>query len=390
MQALTICFFSAQYLPGVGGVERYTWNLARRTAAAGHHAVVVTSALPHTPALPPHETDMDGIEIFRLPVWPLMRGRFPVLKPGRRFAVLTRRLWRLPVDFCVIQTRMYTESVWAARAARRRGIPAIVIDHSTGYMPMGGGLPGLCGRLYEQAACAAIRRAGPRFYGVSGAVCAWLARGFGIRAAGTLPNAVAPEELAALAAQETASWRAALGAAENCRLVAYVGRLIPEKGAAALAEAVRDMPDVALAVAGDGPLLEQLRSSSPPNVVCLGSVSHAGVIRLLQQADVCCLPTCYAEGFPTTLLEAAACRCPIVCTRTAGTDELLPGPEYGVLLDGAGPQEIRAGLQAMLADEGRRRRCAENTYRNLLAHFTWDSVFDQLMEVARTAPEERP
>ena len=49
---MTICYFSAQYLPTVGGVERYTWNLARRTVAAGHRAIVVTSALPN---LPEHE-----------------------------------------------------------------------------------------------------------------------------------------------------------------------------------------------------------------------------------------------------------------------------------------------------------------------------------------------
>ncbi len=32
---MTFCFFTAQYLPTPGGVERYTWNLARRCVAAG-------------------------------------------------------------------------------------------------------------------------------------------------------------------------------------------------------------------------------------------------------------------------------------------------------------------------------------------------------------------
>ena len=41
---MTICYFSAQYLPTVGGVERYTWNLARRTAATGHRAIVASVA----------------------------------------------------------------------------------------------------------------------------------------------------------------------------------------------------------------------------------------------------------------------------------------------------------------------------------------------------------
>lgn len=78
---MTICFFSAQYLPTPGGVERYTWNMARRAVRAGHRAVVVTSALP---GLPERETDADGIEIIRLPVWPVMNGRFPVLKFAQR------------------------------------------------------------------------------------------------------------------------------------------------------------------------------------------------------------------------------------------------------------------------------------------------------------------
>ena len=98
---MTICFFSAQYLPTVGGVERYTYNLARRVVKAGHKALVVTSALP---GLPDHETDAEGIEILRLPVWPLMNGRFPVLRPGRDFSRLEKLLWGRKIDFCLINT----------------------------------------------------------------------------------------------------------------------------------------------------------------------------------------------------------------------------------------------------------------------------------------------
>ncbi|MFR7452146.1 MAG: glycosyltransferase family 4 protein [Gemmiger sp.] len=228
---MTICFFSAQYLPTPGGVERYTWNLARRCVQEGGRAIVVTSALP---GLPDRERDPDGIEIYRLPVFPVMKGRFPVLRPGPALRRLTRQLWQEPIDFCVIQTRMYTESLWAARAARRRGLPALVIDHSTGYMPMGGGLPGLAGRLYEQLACRVVCSAGYPFYGVSRAVCRWLEQ-FGIRAAGCLPNAVDPDALAAEQARDPIDWRKTLGLPAETFLVAFAGRLIPEKGAGELA-----------------------------------------------------------------------------------------------------------------------------------------------------------
>lgn len=373
---MTICYFSAQYLPTVGGVERYTWNLARCTVAAGHRAIVVTSALPN---LPEHEIDGDGIEIYRLPVWPVMNGRFPVIKPGARFHTLTAQIWAQKLDFCVVQTRMYTQSVWAARAAKRRGIPILVIDHSTGYMPMGSGLLGACGRLYEQIACRLVRSTGAPFYGVSAAACRWL-HTFGITAAGTMPNAIDPAALEQEAAHAP-DWRAKLNLGDR-KIVLFVGRLIPEKGAGLLAQAVAQLPGVVLVAAGSGPQQQELADLG---AVTPGALPHDAVVQLLRQADVYCLPTRYAEGFPTTLLEAAACRCPIVCTRTAGTEELLPDDTHGIVLPGQ-PQDatvetIRAGLQTLLDDPARAHTCAEAAYRNVYAHFTWDAVFDKMMGI---------
>ncbi len=377
---MTFCFFTAQYLPTPGGVERYTWNLARRCVAAGHRALIVTSALP---GLPARERDAHGLEIFRLPAFPVMGGRFPVLRPLPPAA----DLWAQGIDFAVIQTRMYTQSIWAARQCKRRGIPALVIDHSTGYM-MHGGLSGLAGRWYEHFACGLIRRCGFPFYGVSRDVCRWL-QTFGITAAGTLPNAVDPEELAALAqAEPRTDWRQQLQVPEGGHLVAFVGRLIPEKGAMQLAEAVQQLPGCVLAVAGTGPQEEALRALGGP-VRVLGALPHDQIVQLLSQADCYCLPTQYAEGFPTTLLEAAACRCPILCTHTAGTGELLPDEDYTLYLEDTRPETLAAALQALLRDPKAARRRAERAFENLSAHFTWQAVFATMMKMAQNALQAR-
>ncbi|MDD6320321.1 MAG: glycosyltransferase family 4 protein [Oscillospiraceae bacterium] len=377
---MNICYFSAQYLPTVGGVERYTWNLAKKTAAAGHRAIVVTSALP---GLPAKETDPDGITILRLPVWPVMNGRFPVLRPGREFSALSRALWEEKIDFCVIQTRMYVQSVWAARESHRRGIPALVIDHSTGYMPMGGGVLGAAGRLYEQLACRMVRSTGVPFYGVSAAACRWL-KTFGITAAGTMPNAVDLESLhAEIHAPDAVNWRERLSLGDK-KIVAFAGRLIPEKGALLLAQAVAKLPNTVLLAAGSGPDQAELEALG---AIPLGALPHDQVVQLLAQADVYCLPTRYAEGFPTTLLEAAACGCPIVCTATAGTEELLPGPEYGTVLPGSPAdltaEQLRAALSDVLNDPDGAHTRAQAAYRNLCGHFTWDAVFAKIMEIIK-------
>ena len=310
---MTICFFSAQYLPTPGGVERYTWNLARKAVQHGHRAIVVTSALP---GLADRELDPDGIEIVRLPVWPVMKGRFPVIKPGPGLSRAARELFAGPIDLCVVQTRMYAESVWAARAAKKHGVPAVVIDHSTGYMPMGGGVAGLAGRLYEHAACALVRRTGAPFYGVSLASCRWL-RTFGVTAAGTMPNAIDPAALAAeLAAPqpEPLTRRALCPGGE--KLVVFLGRMIPEKGICELSEAVAGMPGVVLAAAGDGPLLAELRAGAPANVRYLGAIDHGQAVRLLGR------PT--ATACPPALPRA----CPLPCwrRRAAAAPSCAPPP----------------------------------------------------------------
>ena len=72
-------------------------------------------------------------------------------------------------------------------------------------------------------------------------------------------------------------------------------------------------------------------------------------------------------------------------TRTAGTDELLPGDDYAVLLANAAPETIRAGLETLLADPAAARTRAENARQNLCSHFTWQAVFATMMEAVTSA-----
>ncbi|MFQ8998121.1 glycosyltransferase family 4 protein [Allofournierella massiliensis] len=378
---MTICFFSAQYLPTVGGVERYTFNLARRVVNAGHNAIVVTSALP---GLPDTETDEHGIRIIRLPVWPLMNGRFPVLKPGKAFRALAAQLWATPIDFCLINTRFYVSSLYAAFQCRKRRVPAIVVDHSTGHLPMGNPVLNAAGAFYEHLAAAFLKACKPRFFGVSRAVCHWLEH-FGIHPAGQLYNAVEPSEVRALAhAPDAVDWRARLGLPVDEKLVVFLGRVIPEKGVAELVDAFSSagLSGCSLVVAGDGPLLPRLRENCPPGVHLAGAVPYAHAMQLLAQAQLYCLPTYYAEGFPTTFLEAAACGCPILTTRTGGSDELLPDESYGIQLDGVDSTSLAAALKSCLTDDAWRCEAARKTAARLEEHFTWDAVTRELLRLA--------
>ena len=104
------CIFSAQYLPHIGGIERYTYHLAKELLKNGDSVIVITSK---TDNLPDYEI-MDGIPVYRLPCWNLLNGRYPIIKPQKKFLQLHRHIKNIHFDMIIINARFYVHSLYAA------------------------------------------------------------------------------------------------------------------------------------------------------------------------------------------------------------------------------------------------------------------------------------
>ena len=59
----TIGIVSAHFLPHLGGVERYTYNLAKSFIHMGKKVVIITSLIEDLPC----KEEIEGIIIYRLP-----------------------------------------------------------------------------------------------------------------------------------------------------------------------------------------------------------------------------------------------------------------------------------------------------------------------------------
>ena len=81
------------------------------------------------------------------------------------------------------------------------------------------------------------------------------------------------------------------------------------------------------------------------------------------------------------MLEAAACGCPIVCTHTAGTGELLPGGDDALFLPGADAANIAAALQKTAADPAAAKARSQRAKQTLLGRFTWQAVYEKLRSI---------
>lgn len=374
----TFLFFSAQYLPTAGGVERYTCNLARKLIQHGHRVIVATSALN---GLPEQETGADGIEIYRFPCWPFLHGRLPLIRPCGDFRRQEKRLWSQDIDYCVINTYFYPLSMYAASQARRHQLPRLIVNHGSAWLMTGSKPLELVGKLYEHIATRLCRHHCSSFYGVSDAAAQWLST-FSIQAKGIITNAIDPEEVQRAAAADI-DWRKRLRLPSGAPVIAFVGRMIPEKGVnsllAALARIRQAHPSACLLMAGTGPLYEKYRQAPPEGAFLLGTQPYPDVLALLKQADIFCLPT-RSEGFACTVLESAALGCPILTTATGGSPQLLPDDSYGILLKDMAPDTVADACVRALSDPGWRQTAARKARERLLENYTWDTAVAQLYQ----------
>lgn len=150
--------------------------------------------------------------------------------------------------------------------------------------------------------------------------------------------------------------RLALGIKDVQTLILYVGNLKTEKGIMDLLQAYRniltaenivDKPQ--LAIIGSGPCEDQVRSFTLPGgeVLFLGTQTLESIALWMNAASVLCLPS-YNEGVPNVVLEAQACRTPVVATRVGGIPEIFKDDGSMILVDPGRVDQLTEALLKMI------------------------------------------
>lgn len=150
--------------------------------------------------------------------------------------------------------------------------------------------------------------------------------------------------------------------------IVCLSRLVERKGTADVIEAIADLPDVELIVAGgpeaarlhDDPEAQRLQRLAQDRgvadrVVFRGRVERIDVPALLRSADaVVCYP--WYEPFGIVPLEAMACGVPVVVAQVGGLVDSVVNGVTGLHVPPRSPQALAPVLRALLDD---RKRCME-------------------------------
>jgi glycosyltransferase involved in cell wall biosynthesis len=134
-----------------------------------------------------------------------------------------------------------------------------------------------------------------------------------------------------------------------------------------------DDPSLTLVLAGDGPLREELeRLASSLGIrdqtMFLGTQGAFEIVRLLRGCEVMVLPS-RMEPFGIALIEAMACRAPVVATNVGGIPEIIEHAISGILVEPENPTALGAGLRRVLIDRSLRRTIAENGHSRVMERF---------------------
>ncbi len=365
-----IAIFSALYAPSVGGVEKYTENLARSLAQRGCAVTVVTSRIDESPS---RETVIGGVEVLRLPALSLLGGRLPLSQKNGEHAGLLRELQEWAPDYVIVNTRFYAHSIVGLDFARRLGVRPVLIEHGSAYLTLGNPLADAVLRGYEHAMTRRVRRYGPACYGVSQRASEWLGH-FGLPSEGVLSNAI---DAAAFRRRSSGrKFRKELGIDDEAMVVAFVGRLMPEKGVGALLVAARRVADdrsIVFIVAGDGPEAEAVERVGLPNLFMTGTLDAGDVSALLSCSDVFLLPS-RSEGFATSLLESASWGLPALATEVGGAREVLGEGAERLLLEDATADSIVAALRWAKGHREELGALGASSRERVESNYTWEET----------------
>ena len=230
----------------------------------------------------------------------------------------------------------------------------------------------------------------------------------------TIHNGVATDKFSCEAVSKTA-------VDDGVKKLLYVGRLSPEKGLHVLLEAfqlvVQRYPGVQLDIVGppgEAPveftilvsdddktaeltayysnktgwagggyfsyLQQQLPADIAAKVFFRGNVGHSELVDYYCNADLFVFPSVWHEPFGIPLIEAMACKVPVVATRSGGMTEIVKDGETGLIVERGDAESLAEALITLIADDTRRKAMGKAGRQRVLEHFTWDRMAESLLQ----------
>ncbi|AEG18538.1 glycosyltransferase [Methanobacterium paludis] len=180
------------------------------------------------------------------------------------------------------------------------------------------------------------------------------------------------------------------GVKENELLILFVGYLDTFKGIFELVDAFyginKENKNVKLMMVGTGLKKDEIKKKISQlglksYVMLIGTVPHAEIHSYYQMADVFVLPS-HTEGFPLSVLEAMACKIPVLVTDVGGISEIIENGLNGFVVVSNDEHELTNKLKIITKDKNLRNDFANKSYEIIRnSHFDMGDKIKVLKEL---------
>ena len=186
------------------------------------------------------------------------------------------------------------------------------------------------------------------------------------------------------------AWRRSMGIADDEMVIAFLGRVVMEKGLDVFSDAIHAFATFGfkhhVLVIGEGPargwFQEQL-----PDAVFTGQLTGNDLSRALASSDVFLNPS-ITEAFGNVTLEAMACALPVLAAEATGATSIVRPGLSGTLVDGTEPDDFAEALASYAREPDLRRRHGEAGLA-IAQTMDWDTINSAVIRAYKHAIVKR-
>jgi glycosyltransferase involved in cell wall biosynthesis len=174
-----------------------------------------------------------------------------------------------------------------------------------------------------------------------------------------------------------------------------VGYLIERKGFEYLINSINEIlkvhSNVKLKIVGTGPLENQIKKQIKElklegTVEILGNVSEEELLDLYNSSEIFVLPSIVdsqgnTEGLGVVLLEAMACKVPVIASNIGGIPDIVHDKVNGTLVPEKDVLELTRAIDEMIKHEEFRKSMALNGYEMVKGHFSWEQIAKDYIDI---------
>jgi len=352
-----ILFVSPYFKPHTGGLENYVSNIEKGLRDLDWETVVVTS---NEKGRGFQEEIIDGVKVYRLPT--LFKISNTPINPLWYF-YLKKILKNEKPDIINGHAPVPFISDMAALAS---GTIPFVLTYHAGSMKKGKLIFDVIIWLYEHILLTYTASKAERIICPSQFVIDTVLKRFKQKATVITPGV------------DTSLFKPAEGNGGEKNTVLFIARfanMYKMKGLYNLIEAVKTLPQVTLKVIGE-PIFTDAK-----NVVFLGTKSIQETVREMQNCTLLALPSlAHYESFGMVLIEAMACKKPVIGTMIGGIPEVIENRVDGILVPSGDIPALTSAIESIMNHPEFAESLAERGFEKVAVKYTWQKKVEETNE----------